>query len=111
MIFQAYQTLEEVNGTAINGILQTAAQAVPIFPGLIFLAIFIVLAYASYYTTQRRLGRGDMPASFAVGGFVAVVVGLVMTLVPNFINRTTIVTAIVLEIFFVAWLFFSGKRD
>lgn len=109
MIFQAYQTIEQVNGTGINGVLQTASTAVPSLPALILTSIFIVIAYVSFFSTQRRTGRGDFWASCAVAGFVAVVIGFVMTLIPNFITNTTLVPAVALEIVFVVILFFSGS--
>lgn len=106
-IFQAYQTIEQVNGTGVIGILQTDAQAVPFLPALILFAIFVILALGSYFSNLRRLGRGDLPASFAVAGLVTVVVGILMSLIPNFINSTTLGIAIILEIIFAFWLFLS----
>jgi len=109
MIFQAYQTLEDINGTGIQGIIQTATAAVPIFPGLILGALFIILAFASYFSTQRRFGKADFPASFTVAGFVCVVVALLMSLIPNFITNATLVPVIILEIIFFIWLAISRE--
>ena len=85
-IILAYRTLEDINQTGINGILVTASDAVPILPALILGALFIIISFASYFSVQRRIGRGDLPASFAVAGFVTVVVGFIMSLIPNFLS-------------------------
>ena len=107
IIFQTFKTMEDLNATNIDGIMQTAAEAVPILPALILGALFIILAFTSYFSTMRRFGRGDLPASAAVAGFVTVIVALLFSLIPDFITNVTIVPVIILEILFVIWLYFS----
>lgn len=105
--YLVYQTLEDINGTGFIGIFQTAAAAFDNFaiklPELILAAIFLVLAFTSFYSTERRKGRGDLPASFAVAGLVCVVVSILMSMIPNFISTRDIIIAIILEIIFVFW--------
>ncbi|KKK89243.1 hypothetical protein LCGC14_2735070 [marine sediment metagenome] len=109
IIFMAFKTMEDINGTGIQGIMQTAAEAVPILPGLILGALFIILAFTSYFSAMRRFGKGDLPASASVAGFVTVIVALLFSLIPNFITNVTIVPVIILEILFVIWLYFSKE--
>lgn len=106
-IFQAYRTIEDINQSGLNGILVTTSDAVPILPALILFALFVILSFGSYYSTIRRLGRADFPASFAVAGFVCVIVSILMSLIPNFISTEIVTMTIVLEIIFVGWLYFS----
>lgn len=107
-IILTYKTLEQINGTGINGILQTASDAVPILPALILTALFIILSFGSYFSSVRRLGTASLSASFAVAGFVTTIIAFLMSLIPNFINAYTIGVCVILEIVFVMWLF-MGK--
>ena len=99
-----YETLETLNATGLNGIFQVSASALDSlgvsFAGLILGAIFIVIAYVSYFSTVRRIGRGDLPASLTVAGFVCVVMAILMSMIPNFIDTKIIVIIIILEIIF-----------
>ncbi len=109
-----YKTLEDINNTnGLVGILQTASDAVPILPALIMSALFIVIVFANYFSTQRRTGRGDLPSSFAVAGFVTCIVGGLISMIPNFMPSNILVNPlsyfIILEIVFIFWLFLSRE--
>lgn len=93
-----------MNGTGITGILQTASAAVPIFPALILFAVWSVLTFGMYFSSVRRIGKGDFAACFAVGGFVTTLVAFLMELIPNFITTATIIPVVVLEIIAVVIL-------
>jgi len=109
MIFNTYKTIEDLNVTGINGLLVTASEAVDFLPGLLLFAIFIVLAFGSYFATQRRYGKGDLPSSIATAGLVTVVVSILFSLIPGFIHPRIIVITISLEIVFALWLFLSRE--
>lgn len=104
-----YATMESLNATGMNGILSVASTAVPILPGLILFALFIIITMGSYWAETRRKGRGDLPASMAGAGFVTCVVAFLMSMIPNFITNVTIVPCVILEILFV--FFLLGSRD
>jgi len=105
--FLTYKTLEDINGTGIQGILQTASDAVPLLPAMILFSLFIVLSFGSMFYNTRKYGSAKMSSTFAVAGFVTMVVAVMMTLIPNFINTATVVTCIIIEIAFVFWLYSS----
>jgi hypothetical protein len=107
MILQAYKTIEDINGSGIEGVFQTAAEATNALVPLILAAIFFILAFGSYYIMQRRFGEGDLPACLTVSGLVVVLCALLMSMIPNFINIPTITITIVLEIIFFFWLVLS----
>ena len=105
-----YPTLETINGTGITGIFQTVSAAVPIFPALILFAVWSILTFGMFFSSVRRVGKGDFPACFAVGGFVTSLVAFLMQLIPNFITTYTIVPVVALEIIAVVILI-SSKQD
>lgn len=112
-----YQTLEQINGTGIIGIFQTASASInmgPItLPLLIMMALFIIITFASYFSTQRRYGRGDFPASASVAGFVVCIVGALFSMIPSFmpsnIALNPLTYFVVLEIIFAYWLMSSKE--
>jgi len=116
--FLIYKTIEEVNGTGIIGIFQTASQAVTILSSLILSALFIILAYVSFYSTQRRTGYGDFCASCAVAGAITVIVAVLFSFIPNFMAPFSssilvprdLIYSIILEIVFVVALFLSREN-
>lgn len=106
----AYQTIDQANVTSLTGIFTYSAGIVPILPSLILFAIFLVTVLGSFFAQRRQLGTGNFAASFAVGGFVTMVVAIMLSLIPGFINLTTLVVTIAITILGFIWLIFS-ERD
>lgn len=107
MIINAFLTIEEINGTGIEGVLQTAANASPILVPLILGAIFVILSFGTFFSMSRRFGKADLPACMSVAGFITIIAALLMSMIPNFINPIVVVTCVVIEILCVLWLFIS----
>lgn len=116
--FLIYKTLEDVNGTGIIGIFQTSSNAVPFLSSLILFALFIVLTFVSFYSTQRRTGYGDFWASTSVSGLITVIVAVFLSFIPNFMQPLTptvlvprdLIISIIIEIFLVIMLFMSREQ-
>lgn len=112
-MFNTYATLQTMNVTGINGIFQVASAAIPLaqvtLPALELFSLFIILSFASFYSTQRRVGQGDMPVSMSVAGLICVVVASIFSFIPNFESWMVLVSVIILEIIFVSWLFISRE--
>ena len=103
-----YKTIEQINGTGMTGLLQTVSDAVPIFPGLILLAIWAILTFGMFFSSVRRTGRGDFVACNAVGWFVAMICSIIMSIIPNFITNVTIIPVIIMTIVSFVFLIISN---
>lgn len=118
LIFNYYQTLEQMNKTGIVGIFQTASNAVPILSTLILFALWTVLTWVSFYSTQRRIGDGDFWASATVAGFITVIVATFFSFIPNFMIPLSpsilvprdLVFSVILEIIFLIGLVLSREQ-
>jgi len=93
-------TLDALNDTSIKGILQFPSLGFAFFWPLIQLAIFFIVVFSSYFAEKERTGRGNFLSSLAVGGFISIIVGLLLNLM-EVIDRTTFVITFVLGIVFV----------
>ena len=109
----AYQTLDSVNTTQgihmifvyVNDI--TAG----LFTRLFLLSFFIILGIGSYLSQRRLSGRGDLPASLAVAGFITSGAAIIMSFVDGLINTFDIVVCFSATFLFVLWLFLSKARE
>lgn len=111
MIFQAYRTLDDVNTSAgIHTIFQYSAETVPILVPLILFAAFIISCVGSFYAQTRFSGKGNLPASFAVGGLFISALSIFLSFIPGMINLPTIATCGAIAIAGVLWLFFNSTN-
>ena len=80
-----------------------------IFVSLLLFSVFMITLLASYFSS-KRFGDGDFAASFAAAGFLTFIIALTMTLIPGFINMTTVVITLIVAIVGVLFLYFSSRR-
>lgn len=107
-IFLAYKTLDEVNTTkGIYTFFTYTAEIVPIFIPLLLFAFMSIATLGSYFASVRLTNRGDLPASFASGGFVTAILATIISLIPGLINLPTLVITYGIAILGIIWLFFS----
>jgi len=102
-----YKELSAYNATA-NGLavpFEAVADAVPGFALMLAFVLWFIICLGTYYTQQRRFGRGDLVASLAVGGFIACIAITLMSLIPGFIHTWEIATIVTLEIGAIMLLF------
>lgn len=96
-----YTTLDELNDTSLETILQFPSRDFALFWPLIQLAFFIIIVLASYYAEKDRTGRGNFLSSLAVGGWVSIIVGMFFNYL-QLIDRTTFIITFVLSAIFIA---------
>ena len=106
----AFETISSRNTSAgIHTLFLYVADIVPIFIPLVLFAIFMITMLATYFSQRRITGRGDFPASFVTGGFLTVIIALVLSMVENLVNTITLSTTIVVVVVGVIWLFISKR--
>ncbi len=110
MIFQTYRTFAEWNKTGLDEMFVYASDVVPAFTPFLLFSLFIIITFGSYFSSKRLSGDGDLPASFAVAGFVTFIVALVMSLIPGLISTLYVVITIIITILGVMFLYFSKRR-
>jgi len=101
--------MSDLNGTntTITDLFTHSADVVPIFVPLILLSVFLIATLGSYFAQQRASGRGDFPASFAVGSWLTAIISIVFSLIPNFIRSGTVIFCVALAILGSIWLYVS----
>lgn len=93
-----YETLNQANVSSASGIFIYVADVVPVFTPMLLFTLFIITLLGTYYS-QKRLERGSsFLTSFAVAGYVTVVIAYSMMLIPGFINVLTLSVVTVVAI-------------
>jgi|SRR6056297_1452724 len=105
----AYKEITDMNGTntTMTDIFTYSADVVPIFVPLVLFSIFLISVLGSYFASKRATGRGDFPASFAVGSWLTAIISIVFSLIPNFIRTGTVIFCVALAILGSIWLYIS----
>ena len=114
-----YKTLSDYNQSqGLISLLQAASDGVSdspwhlvSLPFLILSAVWIILSFGSFYAMSRRYGKGDLQASINAGGFTAVILAGLMSLIPNFISMRDVIIIVVLEICAFIWLWISREEN
>jgi len=105
-----YKTFQEYNQTDLAGLFTYPAEIVPAFIPLVLFALFIVTLLSTYFSQRRLTGRGDLFSSFAVASYFTAIIAVVMSLISNLIDVTTVTVTIVLAIVGTIFLFTSKDR-
>jgi len=108
-----HETLEDLNASEGFHVLFTYVNDVTggIFSIMLLLSLFLVIALGTYFSALRTKGKGDLPASCAVAGFVTSSASILMLGIDGLVSVTTVVTTVVISILFVAWFFIGGSSD
>ena len=71
--------------------------------------MFTIIMLGSYFSQRRLGGQGNFPASFAVAGYVTLVIAFVMDLVYNLVNTLTMTVILIVATLGTTWLLLSKK--
>ena len=93
----AFTELDALNDSSLKSILQFPSIDFALFWPLIQLTLFFIVVFTSYFAEKERTGRGNFLSSLAVGGFISIIVGLLLNLM-QLIDRITFVITFVLGI-------------
>jgi len=106
-----YKELSEVNVSAgLQELFIYSAEVVPIFIPLVLFALFTISCLGSFFAQKRLTGRASFPASFAVAGFITLLIAFMMTLIDGLINTSTLIVTLLVTVIGVFWLVFSRDR-
>lgn len=86
------------------------AQQVPIFIPLVLFALFMIVLLGGFFAQKRSEGKGDMPQWFAIAGYITTIAAMLMLLVDNLVNLTTVIITISVSLVGSIWLFFSKDK-
>ena len=107
-----FETLENVNAT--QGFAQIFVYVNDVtnglFSNLLLFSLFVIIAMASYLSSERLRGKGDFKVSLSVAGFVTSGAGLIMLLVDGLINTWSVVIVVILTSIFTTWMLTSSKN-
>ena len=110
----AYRTYASWNKSGLDQLFVYAANIDNgvgiLFISLLLFSVFMITLLGSYFSSRRMSGDGDFAASFAAAGFLTFIIALIMTLIPGFINMTTVVITLIVAIIGVLFLYFSKRR-
>jgi|TARA_R100001530_G_C4292979_1_gene148502 hypothetical protein len=109
----AYPTLADVNTSEGMHVIFTYANDITggLLVNATLFAFFVIIMMSTYFSQQRVSGKGDMPSSFAVAGYLTGGLAILFSLIPNFINTTSVVMVIVIATIGTLWLFLSRGKD
>lgn len=105
----AFQTLDNVTGTDIGGLLSFPNLDNPLFYPIILLVVFVVYTSRIYFKDKSNNPNASMLPALAVGGFLTLGVGVAMFLLNGLIGNVTLITLVVIVIIFIALLFTRSK--
>jgi len=96
--------------SGIDDALISTAQAVPIFPIMILVFIFLMVLIGGSSNQKRKLGTADIPFWAVLAGMATTLLALIMTLGEGIIDLTTLGIVIAVTIMCAVWFFLSGVR-
>lgn len=97
MIIQAYQTFTEFNQTGISALFRYPAQldlVEAIFIPFFLITVFAITLLASYFSQLRLRGKGDFISSFAGASYFVAIIAIIMSLIGEMINLTTLIVTL-----------------
>jgi len=97
-IIFAYKTLGEANVSSPEHIFQYVAEVEPFFWPMGLLALFVIITLSTYFSEERRTGRGDFWTSFAVAGYITSIASFILMLIPGVVNILTVVVILIMSV-------------
>ncbi len=104
----AYSTLENISDLGIRDILNFPNLDTPIFYPMFLFTVFFVFTALSFFREVSREGKGNFMSSLAIGGYFAMAVAAILSLL-DLIQTTVLVTTIVAGLVFMVLFLISGK--
>lgn len=80
-----------------------------LFMNLFLFAVWTIFVVGSYFIQKRGVGTGDFPQSLAVGGFVTLVLAIILRLIPGLVSGYTLAVCVIIA--GLSILFFLFSRD
>jgi hypothetical protein len=80
-----------------------------LFMNIFLFAVWTIFVVGSYFIQKRGVGTGDFPQSLAVGGFVTLVLAIILRLVPGLVSGYTLAVCVIVA--GLSILFFLFSRD
>lgn len=102
-----YAVFNASQNSGLGGLFQYAKQTVPFYPSMLFGIILAVITFSIYFIQEGKRGKGDFPASFAVGSTVTSVLAIILSMISNFMTGTELGIFICITIVSYIWLFYS----
>lgn len=84
-----------------------------IFMGLLFIAIWSIITFGSFFMTKKATGSGDLPVSMSLGSFTTLVFSVLMRLVTcQFLKLTSdLALGTIIGVTFLSVIFLFFSRD
>ena len=101
-----YQTLNDFNGTGVEGLFQYTSEIVPIFFPLVLLGFFLVVLMSVYLKSERR----DFISAFAVASILTSIVSFLIGMIPGVLPSIVVIICFVISIIAVI-LLFTNQRE
>lgn len=80
-----------------------------LFMKMLLLAVFVIIAFATFYVSKRNVGTGDLPVSMAVASFTTLIFAFILRLRAGLVDNVSIAVLIVLALIGVAMLMFNDE--
>lgn len=81
-----------------------------LFCNLLLVSVWLIATFGLYFASKGFEGKGDISLCLAVGGFIAAVSSILLSLVPGLINNWTLGVWVVVAVLSIAF-FLSTKND
>ena len=95
----------------IDTIVQDTITAVPSFPPMILIFVFMVVFLGGITRQKSRLGTADYPMWATVSSLATFLIAILMSLGTGFINLTWLSVVVAITIMSGVWLFLDRKAS
>lgn len=99
---------KEFSGGDMSSLFQYAKDIVPFYPAFLLGTILAILTFSIYFIQESKKGKGDFAVAFAVGNTVTTVLGIILSMITDFISGNVLGTFIALTIVSYIILFYSN---
>ncbi len=107
----AYPEVNDIvnSSEGIHTLFQYTSEIVPMFVPMVLFSLFLIVFLGSFFAS-KRVGSSSATASFAAASYLTTIVAFFMSLIPNFINQSTVIITLMISILASLFLFFGSKN-
>lgn len=97
--------------SGIDDALVDTVSAVPSFPPLLLLFVFLTVLIGGSISQKRRLGSADVPMWATLSSIITLMISLIMTLEEGMIDPSVVSIVVVITMLSGFWFFFDRNRN
>lgn len=80
-----------------------------IFVKMLITAVWVIIAFSSFFFSKKAVGTGDIPVSISVASFITLIFAFILRLQSGLVDNLTMGVLVVLSLIGIALLMFDDE--